>query len=113
MRALIPITPVTAETCARYVGKSVCAVMQDGSRYYGILRGVGDGQLYLEGTPEELALHSLKGRTKSKRKPAAKANTKAFGYGPGYGYGYGFGFGVFALSLALLASLFFIPFFFI
>jgi len=81
--------------------------MQDGTHHYGILRGIGDGQLYLDGGRDELALASLRGKSKANAKPAAKAHTKAFGYG------YGFGFGAFAVSLALLAALFFVPWFFI
>lgn len=103
---MIPITPVTAETCSPYIGRPVCAVMQDGTHHYGILRGIGDGQLYLERGRDELALASLRDRSKAQPKPAAKAHTKAF-------YGYGLGYGAFAISLALLAALFFVPWFFI
>jgi len=104
---LIPISPITAETCSPYVGQPVCAVMQDGTHHYGILRGIGDGNLYLDGRRDELALASLRGKSKANAKPD-KAHTKAF-----FGLGFGLGFGAFALSLAALTALFFVPFFFI
>lgn len=102
---MIPISPVTAETCAPYIGKPVCAVMVDGRHHYGILRGIGDGNVYLDGVGDGLALASLQGKRRKDSKPD-KAHTNAF-------YGFGFGVGAFAISLALLASLFFIPWFFI
>lgn len=81
--------------------------MQDGTHHYGILRGIGDGNLYLDRVGDGLALASLRGQSNAKPKPAAKAHTKAFGFG------FGFGFGALALSLGLLAGLFFLPWFFI
>lgn len=100
---MIPISPVTAETCAPFIGKPVCAVTVDGRHHYGILRGIGDGNLYLDGVGDGLSLASVRGKRRKDTKPD-KAHTKAF---------FGFGFGAFAISLALLASLFFIPWFFI
>jgi hypothetical protein len=92
------ISPINAETCRSYVGKPVCAVLHDGSRYYGYVHGVEDGRLLLSYEPQA-AVTSAKKKSKNKK----KASTQAF-FGP-YGYG-----GLFALDLALIALLFALPF---
>ena len=105
--ALIPISPITAENVSPYIGGQICAVMHDGTRHFGILRGIDGGQLYMDVASDGLALASLpdKKRKQAKGMKPEQAHTKAFGFG--------FGRGAFALSLALLAALFFIPWFFI
>lgn len=106
---MIPISPITAETVMPYVGRPVCAVMQDGTRHFGILGGIGEGRLYLHVPSDGLALASLpdkRNRKRTKQAKPDKAYTKAF-----FGFGLGFGFGALALSLGLLTALFFVPFF--
>lgn len=106
---LVPISPITPEAVSPFIGKTVCAVMHDGKCHYGILRGIDGNQLYLDGGGSGLSLASVRSKQGNNWKPT-KAQTKAF---YPYGGGFGFGYGAFALSLAALAALFFIPFFFI
>lgn len=106
---MIPISPICEETVRPYFGQPVLAVTHDGIRHYGILRGI-DGQcLYLDGGGSELSLASVRSKMGKNWKPT-QAQTKAF---YPYGAGFGFGYAAFALSLAALAALFFVPFFFI
>jgi hypothetical protein len=111
---LIPITPLTPAGIQPYIGRPVCAVMQDGTRHFGILHGCDGGQLILGAAPGGLTLASLE-RGKSRKAVPEKAKTKAlFGpFGGLGGFGLGFGFGAITLSLAFLAALFFIPWFWI
>lgn len=106
---LIPISPICDETVRPYVGRPVLAVMHDGNRHYGILRGIEGDRLLMDGGGSELSLASVRSKMGKNWQPD-KAQTKAF---YPYGAGFGFGFGAFALSLAALAALFFVPFFFI
>jgi hypothetical protein len=129
-----PIYPLHEEVVSRYCGMPVCAVMQDGSRYIGILSSCKDGKLCLNGEPEassdEAQLNKAKsavskktkgGKNKKEAKPISqpvKAQTQAYPYDPyGYGYngGYGYGYGpqpynpwggALALDFALIAFLF-------
>ena len=102
---MIPISPINAQTVSPFIGSPVCAVLQDGTRHFGILRGIGGGQLYLDGcSGGGPTLASLPGSRKARVK-GGKSHTNAFGFG------FGFGFAALALSLAVLAALFFIPFF--
>ncbi|WP_276354374.1 hypothetical protein [Cohnella caldifontis] len=106
---MVPITPLTPAGISPFIGKPVCAVMQDGTRHFGILHGCDGGQLFLNALPGGPVLASVE-RGKARGAKTEKAQTRAF-FGP-FG-GFGFGFGAIALSLALLAALFFIPWFWI
>ena len=97
------ISPVTADSCSSYIGKPVCAVLHDGSRYYGFLQAVENEQLILRFQEETAAATSSK-----KRKNKSDAKTNAFNPYPPYGY---FPRGTIALELALIALLFAVPFF--
>ncbi|MEK3734752.1 MULTISPECIES: hypothetical protein [Paenibacillus] len=112
--------PLSADSCRGYVGKHVCAVLQDGTEVVGTLRGVHDKGLEIEFVNPTASVLSAKGKQggpskKSKSSKGSKAATSAFG--PGYGYGYGgyspyWGGGNF-LAWEAIALLFLIPFLFI
>ncbi len=124
-----PIYPIQEDVVSRYCGMPVCVILQDGSRYVGILSSCKDGKLCLNGDPEpgidEAQLNKAKSAVSKKQKGGknkkeaihasqpAKAQTQAYPYDP-YGYGgYSYGYnpynpwgGAFALDLALIAFLF-------
>ncbi|MDR9749759.1 MULTISPECIES: hypothetical protein [Paenibacillus] len=117
------INPVCEETVSPHVGRSVCLVMNDGKHMYGTLSQCRDGKIYLNGCFEGPRLCSVKSKqqlVKSSKKNAVatkKVNSSAYGpygyggNGGGYGrYGYGAGAGI---ELALVATLFLLPFLFI
>ena len=97
------ISPVNADTCSSYIGKPVCAVLHDGSRYYGYLSSIEDGRLMLRMEPESA-------ETSTKKKKKANQEAKTTGYYPYPPYGY-YPRGALALELALIALLFVVPFF--
>lgn len=109
------IHPICHETLYPLIGRRVCAVTADGSRYYGTVGDVRDGRVLLTGCTIEEAAPTLSAAKRPGRARAAgtggriikrpgKATTSAF-YG-GYGYGdYWFDFAALA-SLFLLAFLF-------
>lgn len=116
------LPPMSEDGLRCHKGKRVCAVMRDGSRYYGTITDVRDGHLILNGPSNQNATINYHNQTKSKSKTTSKnssihSKTKSKTKGasvsafyPGYGYGgYGFGYGGgLALSLGLLALLFLI-----
>jgi len=103
--------------CGQYVGAPVCAVLRDGTHFYGVIGGVEDGRLLLREAVRGPGALSVSGTTaKRKAAPAKtkapKAETKGWGY-PGY-YGYpGEAAAWFALDIALIALLFTLPYFFV
>jgi hypothetical protein len=104
------IYPVCHDTVFPLIGKNVCAVMQNGTHYYGTVSEVRDGRVLLtdctigEG-PLTLAAAKTEGRIK---KTNRKGKAKLSGLYGGYGYGNR----SFWLPLALITLLFFLPFFF-
>jgi hypothetical protein len=103
------IQPICEEAILPHVGRHVCAVLRDGTRHYGFVRGIADGRLYLEPEPPfTLAGTSVRNRRRARKD---KIRTKAF-WGAPFG-GFGFGAGLLALDLALIGLLFLTPFFFI
>lgn len=109
---------LSEEMLRSHKGRRVCAVMVDGSHYYGTITDVKNGHLILNGPINQNAAVSnhthTQTNTKTKTKMSnIKSKTKSKGasvsaFYPGYGYG-GFGYGAgLALSLGLLALLFFI-----
>ncbi|MGG6311353.1 hypothetical protein [Paenibacillus macerans] len=116
------IYPVCEESCKPHIGKTVCAVLQDGRYYVGTITGVSDKGVELNGgyASDANVLSTQPAKAKKqlqhmKSKTKAQAKTKAFGYGPGYpgpGYGYGYDYGL-GLDWAAIALLFLIPFLFI
>ncbi|WP_028608700.1 hypothetical protein [Paenibacillus harenae] len=109
-----PIYPVCYETVNPLIGRKVCAVTHDGTHYYGTVSEVSGGRVLLteceigDGT---LTLASAKTGGKIK-KTNSKKNAKLSGFYGGYGYG-GYGYGGYWLDLALITTLFLLPFFFI
>lgn len=103
------INPMTEEGIRPHMGKRVCAMMCDGSYYYGTITDVRDGHLILNGHCNQSA-SVCSAKTKSKIKAISKSKSASVSaYYPGYGYGYGYGYGAgLALSLGLLALLFLI-----
>jgi len=93
--------------------------MNDGKHMYGTLSECRDGKIYLNGCFEGPRLCSVKSKqqlVKSSKKNAVatkKVKSSAYGYGyGGYGGGYGYGYGA-GIDLALVATLFLLPFLFI
>ncbi|MDN8591846.1 hypothetical protein B2I21_05820 [Chryseobacterium mucoviscidosis] len=115
------INPVCEETVSPHVGRSVCLVMKDGKHMYGTLSQCRDGKIYLDGCFEGPRLCSVKSKEQlvksSKKNAVATKKVKSSAYGP-YGYGrYGGGYGGYGygagIDLALVATLFLLPFLFI
>jgi len=113
------INPVCEETVSPHVGRSVCLVMNDGKHMYGTLSQCRDGKIYLNGCFEGPRLCSVKSKQlvkSSKKNAVATKKVKSSAYGPygygGYGRGYGYGYGA-GIDLALVATLFLLPFLFI
>lgn len=111
------IHPVCEETVSPYVGRPVCMIMKDGKHIYGTLGGCRDGKIYVSGSFEGPRLCSVKSKQQLRRKGKTNAVTakrvKSSAYGPyGYGYGGGYGYGA-GYDLALVTTLFLLPFLFI
>ncbi|MDN4605782.1 hypothetical protein P5G61_31485 [Paenibacillus sp. F6_3S_P_1C] len=115
------INPICEETVSPHVGRSVCLVMNDGRHMYGTLGQCRDGKIYLNGCFEGPRLCSVKSKEQlvksSKKNAVATKKVKSSAYGPygygGYGGGYGgYGYGA-GIDLALVATLFLLPFLFI
>ncbi|MBR2565034.1 MAG: hypothetical protein IKE29_10470 [Paenibacillus sp.] len=111
------IHPVCEETISPHVGRPVCLVMNDGRHMYGTLGGCRDGKVYLNECFQGPRLSSVQSKQQLRKigtkelTSAKKAKSSAYGrypYGGGYGYGYGAGYDV-----ALIATLFLLPFLFI
>jgi hypothetical protein len=99
------IFPVTMETVMPHIGRCVCAVLHDGSHYYGTLEGIDGGHMIINGYvrgPGEVATYALKKKAAGKNRK--EVQTSAFFPG--------FGFRRFFLPFASLAFLFALPFFF-
>ncbi|KIL40601.1 hypothetical protein SD70_12760 [Gordoniibacillus kamchatkensis] len=100
------IFPITEEAVMPHIGRCVCAVLHDGTHYYGTLEGVDGGHLIINGYVQragEVATYAVK--KKQPRKKQKEVKTSAFFPG--------FGFSRFFLPFASLAFLFALPFFFI
>lgn len=109
---MVPITPVSEETCRPHYGKPVCVILRDGTEVVGILSRVHEGNLILN---EETGIDKAdtmrvrngktrpaKGKGKKTAGTAAKANVNAVPFfGPGLGFG-----GPVTLDLGLIALLF-------
>lgn len=97
------IFPICNETIMPYVGRPICAVLQDGTHYYGTVEGIDGDRLIINGyigNPGEVGTYALK-----KKQPSKKAkHVKTSAFFPG------FGFNRFFLPFATLALLFSIPF---
>lgn len=106
------IRQISLDSCSSYVGTPVCAVLRDGTHYYGVLGGLNEGKLWLYESVQGPGTLTVSG-VKAKKRLADikhKAATKSFGFGYPYAYPYA---GAFALDAALIALLFTLPFFFI
>lgn len=99
------IYPITAERINPYIGRHVCAVLHDGSYFIGKIGRIDGGMLYFDGYTEGLASVSTKNVKKAMEQinHQVKATTSAFTPFAA----------ALAVSLAVLAFLFAIPFFFI
>lgn len=119
------IHPICMETVQPHLGQQVCIVTHDGRHLYGCLDGIRGGKLYLLGCQEGPRLSAVGRHAKSmaaqsgrKQRPKAKTKSYPYGYGPGFGPGYGgyppYGYGPGrGIELALIATLFLLPFLFI
>ncbi|MBP1155616.1 MULTISPECIES: hypothetical protein [unclassified Paenibacillus] len=99
------IYPITAEQISPYVGRHVCAVFHDGSYCIGKIGRVEGGNLYLDEYTHGLASVSTSKANKAKDQISHQMKAKTSAFTPF--------FSPFAVSLAALAFLFAIPFFFI
>jgi len=98
--------PIDEDAIRPYIGKSVCAVLQDGTCYYGSITDVRGGQLFLDGGYK--GVETLSTSVNKAKTQLSKLNDKAAvsAFFPGFG----FGGGGLALSLLLIALLFATPF---
>lgn len=108
------IYPINQETCMPYIGRTVCAVLHDGTHYVGTITGVNSSGLLFDGSAGATILSTEPGKAKKQlQELKSKAKTKAFGLGGFGGYGGYGGYGAYALDWAAIALLFLLPFFFI
>ncbi|MGZ7442740.1 hypothetical protein [Paenibacillus sp. TH7-28] len=112
------IYPINEAGCRPYIGRTVCAVLNDGNCYVGTISAVSPDGIQFDGVVPGGASVLSKRSPKAKRQISnlkSRAKTKAFGPFGGFGGGFrGFGgFGGFWLPWALLSLLFLWPFFFI
>lgn len=98
---------VNEKTIRSCIGRTVCAVLHDGSQYTGTILGCEEGRLILGGElPQEEAVGTTRAKSKRKgKKAASKAKVSAF-YPPYYP-------GAIALDLAWIWLLFAIPFLYV
>ncbi|WP_019535943.1 hypothetical protein [Paenibacillus ginsengihumi] len=109
---MVPINPISEETCRPHYGKPVCVILRDGTEIVGILSRVHEGSLILneeDGVDKADTMKTrngkslpAKGRGKKTAGTQAKASVNAvpfFGAGPGFG-------GPLTLDLGLVALLF-------
>ena len=114
------IYPITEDKLAPYIGKPVCAVLHNGDCIQGIISEVRHGQIFFTtGAPPgttvsgkaKAAKQGKKTGSRSTRSTGHKPNADVSSWGypgfPGFYPGYS---GSFALSIALIALLFAIPF---
>lgn len=106
------IYPVTQAACTPYIGKTVCAIMHDGTHVVGTIGGVNERGLVFSGAAPGVQILSTNPKKARKQldEIQKRAKTSFYGYG---GYGYGYGYGDYWLDWALIALLFTLPFFFI
>ncbi|NHN30753.1 hypothetical protein [Paenibacillus agricola] len=100
------IFPICKETVTPYVGRQICAVLHDGTQYFGNIEKIDGDQIYINGfirKPGEVGTLALKNKQSNKK--TKKVKTSAFFPG--------FGFNSFILPFAALAFLFALPFFFV
>lgn len=94
------ISPATPEACRPKIGKPVCVVLHDGSRFYGYLHAAEEERLVLSAKPGENA--GLSGKNTVKK----NVRTKAVFPIPQYGYPGG----LLALEWPLIALVITLPF---
>lgn len=102
--------PIAENDIRGHIGKPVCAVLRDGSCFYGTISDIKDGHLYLSGSYRGPANVSTKAKKTKNTASKSKQKASTSGYYPGYGYGFGYGSSI-AIPLFLLALLFATPFF--
>ncbi|HUC93984.1 MAG TPA: hypothetical protein VMS09_18535 [Paenibacillus sp.] len=86
------IHPICEEKLGPYVGQPVCAILHDGTYYYGICGGVRDGKLILNHNVKGAGSLSISAK-KNKQRVRIDNKAKVSGLGfPGFGFGGG-GFG--------------------
>jgi hypothetical protein len=99
------IYPLSHQTIYPLIGKKICAVTHDGTHYYGKVSEVVGGRVLLtDCTTDDGALNRSAAAVSKTKK-----NTKVSGYYDPYGYGYGYE--AYWLDLALITTLFLLPFF--
>jgi hypothetical protein len=101
------IYPLSHQTIYPLIGKKICAVTHDGTHYYGKVSEVVGGRVLL--TDCMTGDGALAATISKTIKTNSKKNTKLSGYYDPYGYGYGYE--AYWLDLALITTLFLIPFF--
>jgi hypothetical protein len=97
------IFPICNETVMPYVGRPICAVLHDGTHYYGTIEGIDGERLIINGyIGEPLKAETYALKKKKSVKKAKQVKTSAFL--PGFGFRRSF------LPFASLAFLFALPF---
>ncbi|MCY9669676.1 hypothetical protein M5X11_32995 [Paenibacillus alginolyticus] len=103
------IFPICEATCRPYLGSPICAVLHDGTHYYGTIEGIDGNQLIINGyrgVPGEVGIYGLNKNPSAKKQSGKKAKqVKTSAFFPS------FGFERFFFPFAALAFLFAFPFF--
>lgn len=103
------IFPICEATVMPFVGRPICAVLHDGTHYYGTIEGIDGDRLIINGylgQQGEVGTYALNNNKSVKKQSAKKAKqVKTSAYLPG------FGFERFFFPFAALAFLFALPFF--
>jgi hypothetical protein len=107
------IYPLSHQTIYPLIGKKICAVTHDGTHYYGKVSEVVGGRVLLTDCTigDGASTHSAANVSKTKNTNSKKKTKLSGYYDYGYGYGYGYGYEAYWLDLALITTLFLLPFF--
>ncbi|GAA3409500.1 hypothetical protein ACFFNY_09920 [Paenibacillus hodogayensis] len=70
------IVPITEEVCSRFVGFPVCAVLNDGTRHYGIISRVRSERLVLNDTGDDPESTGIPRRSKGKNGASTTARNR-------------------------------------
>ncbi|MCY9691378.1 hypothetical protein [Paenibacillus alginolyticus] len=108
------IFPICEASCRPYLGSPICAVLHDGTHYYGTIEGIDGDQLIINGyrgEPGEVGIYGLNKNPAGKKQSGKKQSGKKAKQVKTSAFFPGFGFERFFFPFAALAFLFAFPFF--